>query len=198
MPRGQKANERIREEQRDKILEAAKRVFAHKGVAATMDDVAREAGVSHGLAYRYFDDKEAILRALVEQALQAPAAGLEVIQKMPGTPSERLEQLIFQFVKSRRDRPEFYQLLDHVLNDEAMPYDFRRLLHRRRRALQTALRQLIVEGQEAGEIVQEDPDMLVRAIFTCLDGLTRSAVYDREPYDKHFPEARVFLRMLKR
>ncbi len=197
MPRGREANERIREEQRAKILDAAKRVFARKGMAATMDDVAAEACISHGLAYRYFADKEAILRALVEQALQAPSAQLEGVKQMPGTASERLELLISGFVASRRGSPEFYQLLDHVLNDEGMPSDFRKLVCKRRRALRATLRQLIVEGQTAGQVVEDDPDALVRAIFTCLDGLTRSADYDADQYGEHFPEARIFLRMLK-
>ena len=64
MPRSEEAWQRIREEQRTHILEAAKRVFARKGPAATMDDIAAESSVSHGLAYRYFANKEAIFSAL--------------------------------------------------------------------------------------------------------------------------------------
>ena len=50
----------MREERRTKILEAARRVFARKGLGVTVDDVAAEASVSLGLAYRYFANKEAI------------------------------------------------------------------------------------------------------------------------------------------
>jgi AcrR family transcriptional regulator len=49
------------------ILDAAGRVFAAKGLqAASMADVAHDAGVSDGLLYRYFENK----RALVDQVLQ--------------------------------------------------------------------------------------------------------------------------------
>ena len=68
MPRTEEAKQRIREEQRTRILEAARRVFARKGLTATVDDVAEEAEVSHGLAYRYFANKEAIFSEIVLQA----------------------------------------------------------------------------------------------------------------------------------
>ena len=44
---------------RERILEAALALFAERGYeATTMRDVAREAGASLGLAYRYFESKE--------------------------------------------------------------------------------------------------------------------------------------------
>lgn len=48
MPRNTAENSRIREEQRAKILEAALRIFARKGLAATMADIANEARISQG------------------------------------------------------------------------------------------------------------------------------------------------------
>ncbi|MGZ3639543.1 MAG: helix-turn-helix domain-containing protein, partial [Ktedonobacterales bacterium] len=65
MPRTTEANQRIREAQRAKILQSARSVFARKGMAATITDIAAEAQISLGLAYRYFADKEAILSELV-------------------------------------------------------------------------------------------------------------------------------------
>ena len=196
MPRTEEAKQRIREEQRTKIQEAARRVFARKGLMATVDDVAAEAGVSHGLAYRYFANKEAIFSALVLQALQAPAARLQRVLEMPGTPGERLTFLVSGFVESRH-HPEPYQLLAQVLSSEAPPPDLRQAVHRRGQELQDVLRQLIVEGQGTGEVVAGDPDQLVRAIFACLDGLTRWTTYDPEHYHDHFPDASIFLRMLR-
>src|SRR6266487_4764236 len=70
MQRPDVMDKRPRETQRANILEAARRVFARKGKAATMADVAEAAGVSQGLAYRYFVSKEQIYRELVEQALE--------------------------------------------------------------------------------------------------------------------------------
>jgi AcrR family transcriptional regulator len=52
---------------RKQILEAATRVFAEKGFRrATTREVAREAGVSEGTIYNYFEDKDALLMAIME------------------------------------------------------------------------------------------------------------------------------------
>ncbi len=53
---------------RDQIMEGARRVFMDKGFdAASMNDVTREAGVSKGTIYVYFDNKEELFEALVEE-----------------------------------------------------------------------------------------------------------------------------------
>ena len=52
---------------REQILEAATRVFAKKGFRrATTREVAREAGVSEGTIYNYFEDKDALLMAIMD------------------------------------------------------------------------------------------------------------------------------------
>jgi len=52
---------------REQILEAATRVFAEKGFRrATTREVAREAGVSEGTIYNYFEDKDALLVAILD------------------------------------------------------------------------------------------------------------------------------------
>src|SRR5579875_1678928 len=55
------------EDRREQIIDAALRVFARKGVArATNKDIAREAGITPGLIYYYFADKDALLQAVIE------------------------------------------------------------------------------------------------------------------------------------
>lgn len=52
---------------REQIMEAALRVFAKKGFAgATNKEIAREAGITPGLIYHYFESKEALLRATLK------------------------------------------------------------------------------------------------------------------------------------
>jgi len=52
---------------REQIVGAATRVFAEKGFRrATTREVAREAGVSEGTIYNYFEDKDAILMAILD------------------------------------------------------------------------------------------------------------------------------------
>lgn len=65
-----KAEARI-EAQRERILSAAQEGFIEHGFhAASMAGIAEKAGMSAGLIYRYFDNKNAIILAIVERQLQ--------------------------------------------------------------------------------------------------------------------------------
>ena len=57
------------ERNRQRILEAARAVFAERGLGATMDDVAHHAGVGVGTVYRRFPDKDLLIDALFEEGV---------------------------------------------------------------------------------------------------------------------------------
>jgi len=61
------------EEKRRLILDAAVRVFARKGFhQSRVGDIAREAGVAHGLLYHYFDSKDQLLGVVVREIARSP------------------------------------------------------------------------------------------------------------------------------
>ena len=195
MPRSAADNERIRASQRAAILDAGRTVFARRGLAATMDDVAEAAGISHGLAYRYFASKADLFRALAQDALTRspaePAAGVP-----DTTPGERVARVVGALVDNRRDHPETYQLLAHVLSDPAAPRDLLVLAERRGQEFRRRLRQLIIDGQASGEVVGDEPDQLVTAIAACLDGLGRMALGRPAQGGTSLPSAAIILRMI--
>jgi AcrR family transcriptional regulator len=60
------------ERSRSQIMEAALKLFSHRGYGATsVRDIAESAGVSKGNVYHHFPDKETIFRALLDQYFQA-------------------------------------------------------------------------------------------------------------------------------
>ena len=184
--------------QRTNILAGAKHAFARKGMAATMAEVAQAAGVSQGLAYRYFASKEQIYRELVEESLeQADRVIAAPTPAHPATAGERLALLITRLVEYRRDHLEIVQLLDQVLSARKAPDDMVALIRQRRARLLRTLRQLIVAGQATGEVSADDPDHLVIAISSCLEGLTRIGLLDPEQFHRRCPDARILLRLVK-
>jgi AcrR family transcriptional regulator len=54
---------------RELLIEAAREVFARRGTEASLDDVARRAGLGVGTAYRHFANKYELLRALLTQTI---------------------------------------------------------------------------------------------------------------------------------
>ena len=58
---------KVVEDRREQIIDAAMRVFSQKGFTrATNKDIAREAGITPGLIYHYFENKDALLKAIIE------------------------------------------------------------------------------------------------------------------------------------
>ena len=58
------------ERNRQRILDAARVVFAQRGLSGSHDDIAREAGVGVGTVYRRFPDKEQLIDALFEERIE--------------------------------------------------------------------------------------------------------------------------------
>lgn len=59
---------------RERVLEAARAVFADYGHDAQMDEIARRAAVGVGTVYRHFPTKETLLQALLEDSFARIAA----------------------------------------------------------------------------------------------------------------------------
>jgi len=198
MPRTEEAFQQIREASRRKILDGALRVFASKGTEATMADVAKEAGVSQGLAYRYFPSKEAVLSELVHEVTDAGGGFYERVKQVKGTAKERLDFLLVQMMRAIRETPEYYQLLSHVLRDGNVPDELRAVVAKNGEAVRSTIRRLIVEAQARGDIARDDPEQLLTALLAIVYGLERPTPGPRRAVGKkNFPDPKIVLRMLK-
>lgn len=89
----------------DRILDAAGRCFADRGVAGTtIADVARAAGVSRPTVYRWFADRDALLAVFVERA--ARQLGGEIAGTLQrGDPRRRLTDAVLAAVDGVRADP---------------------------------------------------------------------------------------------
>jgi AcrR family transcriptional regulator len=79
---------------RERVLLAARTVFAEQGADAQMDDVARAAGVGVGTVYRHFPHKEALMGELVAQRFAAFRAHAQEALAAGGDPWEAFEGLV--------------------------------------------------------------------------------------------------------
>ncbi|MCK5041036.1 MAG: TetR/AcrR family transcriptional regulator [Sphingomonadales bacterium] len=78
------------------IIDAALKLFAVKGFAATrLDDVAKEAGISKGTLYLYFSDKEALFKQVVQGGMIDNIAPLEqAIKAHTGSAEDLLRMFV--------------------------------------------------------------------------------------------------------
>lgn len=112
-PRSQEQIEKIRKQSISKILEAAFQLMATNGYEATsISQIAIKAGVSKGLMYNYFDSKEELLRALVEDAFAAAdKLKHEIVDEDPRT---TLENIFRWYFKELKERPERWRLITEL------------------------------------------------------------------------------------
>ena len=83
----------------EEIISAALEVFADRGFAATkLEDVARKAGVTKGTIYLYFENKEALFKALIRQTIvPVIAKGEAIAQAFTGSTRDLFERLIREY-----------------------------------------------------------------------------------------------------
>jgi Tfp pilus assembly protein PilO len=105
--------------------------------------------------------------------------------------------LLTRLIENRRDQPEVAQLHEQVQSAEATSPALREQAREVNQAFADLLRQLIVEGQAEGSVIDADPDQLLTAVSATLDGLTRLAMSNPERFHQHFPTASIILAMLK-
>ena len=78
------------ERNRRRIMDAARELFADRGLDVTLNDIARHAGVGVGTVYRRFPDKEVLIEALFEERL----AELEAIARAGLTMADPWEGIV--------------------------------------------------------------------------------------------------------
>ena len=122
-----------------------------------MADLASEAGVSPGLAYHYFPSKEAIFLALARQSIRPADELRAIVQRIPGTPRDRLNRMVTGMLERRREDPEFFQFFYQAMAGDNLPADLREQIKQQGLSMREIMRGLIVEGQATGEIAMTTP-----------------------------------------
>jgi TetR/AcrR family transcriptional regulator len=89
------------------ILEAARKVFTHKGYAAArMDDIAKEAGMNRALLHYYFRSKEKLFDLVFAQRVGEFFRGLVQIISGSGTLEEKITAIVVHDIDMIRSQPD--------------------------------------------------------------------------------------------
>jgi AcrR family transcriptional regulator len=203
-PRQEEANQRIKDERREQILEAALRIFARKGLAAArISDIAAAAELSYGLVYHYFRDKEEIFVELVRRAVGGGVQVTQAALNAEGPPLERLHALCEEMVEGVRDDPEYLLLVIQATTQASLPEAAREPIARLSEQTYENLAALIRECQDAGQVVSGDPRELTELYFAVIQGLalSRSSRPLRAHYgmmqQEFFPSAGAVMRLFQ-
>jgi AcrR family transcriptional regulator len=165
---------------REALLEAATKVFARQGyVAASVDDVAWEAGLTKGAVYSNFDSKDALFAAVIERYHDKQV--LEIVDRVDWSApaSEQAAWAGEQFM-SIRDSDLFLLMLEYTLYAARFPAgrEPMRAGHRRfKEAVAASMERM--DADLDWDIRATLPFIeLVTAFFALSDGIALQRLYD--------------------
>lgn len=143
---------------RERILEAAKEAFTRNGVNASLDDIARQAGVGAGTLYRHFPTRDVLIEAVYHHEVEklAAAAG-RFSETMP--PIDAMRAWMLLFVDHVAAKLIIAPALDSVSGGAAKLYEGSRSLIRG--AFDALVKRAIASGDLRKDI---DPSDLIRAM----------------------------------
>ncbi|TNJ66991.1 TetR/AcrR family transcriptional regulator [Paenibacillus hemerocallicola] len=182
-----------RETQRQRIVEAALKVFAVRGLhGAKMSMIAEEAELSAGQLYRFFESKEELFITLIRQV--AKETTMERINDLPGSPFDKLRSFTASILKEESAQYPF-KLIQHANNAEDVPDEAKQLLqHFSVKRYIEQLLPLFEEGQQIGDFAQGNARKLISAFLTMLSALiTLNMPIDD---DHQLPDADMLMRIV--
>jgi TetR/AcrR family transcriptional regulator len=150
------------------VLDCAKRAFARRGYSgANVNVVAREAGISVGSLYQYFQTKENLFLTLIEESHATLTSVIDdIFARVPGF-FDRVEALLRAAVEWSQKDPDLLNLYIACTTEELAPLAAK-LSGRIESVAARRYSQMVAEAKERGEI---DADLSEPATAFCLDNL---------------------------
>jgi AcrR family transcriptional regulator len=159
---------------RERILEVAKEVFTRDGAAASLDEIARQAGIGPGTLYRHFPTRDTLIEAVYRNEVEKlAAAGQRFAATKP--PLEALRAWMLLFIDHVADKRLILPAMDTV------PGGSMRLVEGSRSLIHTVFVASVQSAIDSGDLRSDtDPNDFVRALVgvfhtTALPGWKPSA-----------------------
>jgi AcrR family transcriptional regulator len=144
---------------RERILEVAKGAFTRHGAEASLDDIAKQAGVGAGTLYRHFPTRDGLIEAVYRSEVEKLAgAAHEFAAKM--VPIDALRAWLLLFVDYIAAKHIIAPALNSVAGGPTRLYEGSRSL------VQGAIEELVKRAKKSGEVRKDvDASDLLRAVI---------------------------------
>ncbi len=174
---------------RQSILQSARDLIAIGGFKeAQVQAIAEKSGVSSGLVYRYFENKNQILIEVLSNAITHEIDILNTIAKSELESVEKLHKAVKTFVKRALNSPQLsyslmFEPIDAVLEHERF---------RSKQLIKESIKEILAEGKTNGDFVFEDLNTAALCVvgamtFVVIEPLnpSRNVIFD-ENYKDYF------------
>ena len=163
------------------IFDAACRVIREKGYhQARMADIAREAGISYGLVYHYYNSKSELFDALMEEWWRGLEEATDVLLTRDMPIEDKLGVIAAYFLDQYEVRPDLVHLFITEFSRSTPNLTPERL--NRFKGLMASTEKIITKGQEDG-LIRSDlrPRYLTYFFLGSLEALISTMVLENQP-----------------
>jgi AcrR family transcriptional regulator len=143
---------------RERILEIAKQAFTRDGASASLDDIARRAGIGSATLYRHFATRDTLIEAVYRSEVEKlAAAGQRFAASMP--PLEALRAWMLLFIDHVSEKRLILPAMDSVAGGSM------RLIEGSRSLIHTTFVRLVKRAIAGGDLrADTDPNDFVRTL----------------------------------
>ena len=155
---------------REQIVRAATRIFAEKGFRrATTREVAREAGVSEGTIYNYFEDKDALLMAILHKLNETERRAADFEEGMAADFQGFLEQYLRRRMSLIWENREVFRVVlsEMLVNAELREMYLRQVVEPTMRIAE----ENFLSRMEQGEVRKTDAPLAMRSVAGAVLGV---------------------------
>jgi len=147
------------QQNRERILEIAKEAFTRSGANASLDDIAKEAGVGAGTLYRHFPTRDTLIEAVYRTEVEKLAAAEKKFsENLP--PIEALRAWMLLFVDYIATKQIIGPALNSLVGGPSKLYESSRI------QIQGAIDSLVKRTIKSGDIRRDlEPFDLLRALI---------------------------------
>ncbi len=129
----------------ERLVEEAKRAFAVRGVEASLEDIARNAGVGIGTLYRHFPTREALVEKVLRDRFDGQAVAARELLASP-EPLRALRVWLTGLGEQSASYRGLPELMVDVLDDETSP------LYASCHAMRDGVSHLVERAKASGEL----------------------------------------------
>ena len=180
MPRTPEQFEKIREEKRQQIMDAALELFAHIGFHSTsISKIAQSAGISKGLMYNYFDSKEDLVISIMDEGMKVFTEYFDPDKDGVLTPDE-FDFFVNKTFKTLKNNTKYWRLYFSII----LQTDVFKLVMAKYESVLNEIMELLVAYYEKQGV--EDPMAEAILFGSTLDGISMNYVMNPKmfPLDK--------------
>ena len=163
------------DERKKQLLRVALDIFIEKGYYGTSTrEIARQAGVSSGLLFHYFSNKESIYLELIKIGIQEMKINTEMAMESPCNYLFQIMKNTFEQLENNSFFAKMFVFMDNVQYTVVNEKEITSLLESADICKQWI--PIIIEGQQRGEFREGNPHSLCVAVFGAIQGIAQEKV----------------------